>query len=122
MDYSTRLNVSIIIDMPGLSDTYGFYSKTNLVKDTHQFLFKIDGYYNRALAEMTMYPVDPNEALMFMYTWSDVRTTNLGLFVEDRIFFTDSYLDLCIRGSYHYNYVADAFGLISTKIFRVDMQ
>ncbi|HLS10567.1 MAG TPA: hypothetical protein VK050_00240 [Flavobacteriaceae bacterium] len=122
MDDTTRPNVPIHMDMPGWSDTYGFYSKTNLVKDTHQFLFKIDGYYNRALAEMTMYPVDPNEALMFMYTWPDVRTTNLGLFVEDRIFFTDSYLDLSIRGSYHNNYVADEFGLNSNKIFHPDMQ
>lgn len=122
MDDTTRPEVPIHMDMPGWSDTYGFYSKANLVKDTHQFLFKIDGYYNKALAEMTMYPTNPDEALMFMYTWPDVRTTNFGLFVSDRIYLTDAYLDLSIRGSYHNNYVADEFGLNSNKIFHPDMQ
>lgn len=68
MDDTTRPYVYINMDMPGWSDTFGFYSKANLLKKKHNLLFKIDGYYNRSLAEMTMYPHDPNEALMFMLT------------------------------------------------------
>lgn len=122
MDDTTRPDVPIHMDMPGWSDTYGFYSKFNLEQDSHRFMFKLDGYYNKSLAEMTMYPTNPNEALMFMYTWPDVRTSNVGMYIEDKISFTNSHLNFSMRGSYHNNYVADEFGLNSNKIFHPDMQ
>ena len=61
MDDTKRPDVPIHMDMPGWSDTYGFFSQALLKLKKHQFLFKADGYYNKSLAEMTMYPNDPNE-------------------------------------------------------------
>ena len=76
-------SVYMKMDMPGWSDTFGFYSKMNAIQKEHKFLINLNAYYNRSLAEMTMYPDNPDENLMFMLTWPDVRTTHSGLFVQD---------------------------------------
>ncbi|MEM9649576.1 MAG: TonB-dependent receptor, partial [Bacteroidota bacterium] len=68
MDDSQRPDVPIRMDMPGWSDTYGYYSQARLNLGNHNFLVKLDGFYNRSLAEMTMYPNDPNQQEMFMLT------------------------------------------------------
>lgn len=122
MDDTQRPNVPIHMDMPGWSETYGFYSQANLTRKRNRFLFKIDGYFNKSLAEMTMYPANSNEALMFMLTWPDVQTTNFGVYAEDNISFTGSSLKLSTRVTYHSNTVADEFGLNSLKIFHPDME
>lgn len=122
MDDTQRPNVPIHMDMPGWSETYGFYSQANLTRKRNRFLFKIDGYFNKSLAEMTMYPANSNEALMFMLTWPDVHTTNFGVYAEDNISFTGSSLKLSTRVTYHSNTVADEFGLNSLKIFHPDME
>lgn len=122
MDDSKRPDVPIRMDMPGWSDTYGFYSQARLRKQQHQFLFKLDGYYNRSLAEMTMYPNNPNQAAMFMLTWPDVRTLNSGVYVEDDIAFAQANLKLSTRLSYQNFFIADDFGLNSLQIFYPEME
>ena len=122
MDDSQRPDVPIRMDMPGWSDTYGFYSQAGLTKEKHQFLFKADGFYNRSLAEMTMYPADVNQSPMFMLTWPDVRTLNTGVYVEDNIAFAKAELKLATRLSFQNNFVADDFGLNSLQIFYPDME
>lgn len=121
MDDSKRPDVPIRMDMPGWSETAGFYSQSHMFKNKHRFLFKVDGYYNKSLAEMTMYPPNPNESSMFMLTWPDVRTTNVGIYAEDKITLGMAHLKLSTRLSYHNQYVADDFGLNSNKIFYPDM-
>lgn len=122
MDDTQRPDVPIRMDMPGWSDTYGFYSQASLKKEKHQFLFKADGFYNRSLAEMTMYPNDPNQSPMFMLTWPDVRTLNTGVYVEDNIAFAKAELKLATRLSFQNNFVADDFGLNSLQIFYPEME
>lgn len=51
----------IRMDMHGWSDTFGYFFQTKWKNEKHQVLLKLDGYYNRSLAEMTMYPNDPHE-------------------------------------------------------------
>src|SRR5690625_1439509 len=121
MDDSKRPDVPIRMDMPGWSKSAGFYSQSLLFKDKHRFLFKVDGYYNKSLAEMTMYSPDPDESPMFMLTWPDVRTTNFGVYAEDRITLGNAHLQLSTRLSYHNQYVADDFGLSGNMIFHPDM-
>lgn len=121
MDDTTRPDVPIHMDMPGWSDTYGFYSQANFTREKNRFFFKVDGYFNKSIAEMTMYPADSNEALMFMLTWPDVETTDVGIYAEDNISFKESSLKLSTRLTYHSNTVADDFGLNSLKIFHPDM-
>ncbi len=122
MDDSQRPDVPIRMDMPGWSDTYGFFSQANLKTDKHSFLFKLDGFYNRSLAEMTMYPNNPEEAPMFMLTWPDVRTLNTGVYMEDTIGFKESSLKVSTRVTAHNNRIADEFGLNSLRIFYPDIE
>src|SRR5690625_237443 len=122
MDDSKRPDVPIRMDMPGWSSTTGFYSQGQWFKKQHRVLVKLDGYYNKSLAEMTMYPPNPNEAEMFMLTWPDVRTGNLGLYAEDKISLSGSHLKLSSRLTYHNHYVADEFGFNSNKIYYPDMK
>ena len=123
MDDTKRPVVPIHMDMPGWSETFGFYSQANFSKGRNRYLFKVDSYFNKSLAEMTMYPANSGEALMFMLTWPDVHTTNVGVYAEDRIDLNKmASLKLSTRLAYHSNTVSDDFGLNSLKIFHPDME
>ncbi|PHR15211.1 MAG: TonB-dependent receptor [Aequorivita sp.] len=121
MDDTKRPDVPIHMDMPGWSETAGFYTQANFNKEKNHFFFKWDGFYNKSYAEMTMYPTNGYEPLMFMLTWPDVRTTNVGFYAEDHITFQKASLKLSTRLAYHANTVADDFGLNSLKIFYPEM-
>ncbi len=121
MDDTKRPNVPIHMDMPGWSETAGFYTQANLNKEKHHFFFKWDGFYNKSYAEMTMYPTNSNEPLMFMLTWPDVRTKDVGFYAEDHLSLEKASLKLSARLAYHSNTVADDFGLNSLKIFYPEM-
>ena len=123
MDDTKRPFVPIHMDMPGWSDTYGFYSKAKGVFKSHHFLADLNSFYNRSVAEMTMYPSDPNESLMFMFTWPDVRTLYNGLFVEDSILLnSQSSLKFSVSAANHSNVIANDLGLESLQIFYPTMK
>lgn len=123
MDDTKRPVVPIHMDMPGWSDTYGFYSKVNGKYKKHQFLANLNSFYNRSVAEMTMYPSDPNENLMFMYTWPDVRTLYSGIYLEDNFEINcHSNLKFTTNLGFHNNNVASDFGLQSLQIFYPEMK
>ncbi|MDR3118135.1 MAG: hypothetical protein LBU44_01725 [Mediterranea sp.] len=71
--------IAMHMDMPGKSQTGGFYSTLIGTAGKHRYSLNWDGYCNRSYAEMTMYPANPAEAPMFMLTWGDVRTLGSGL-------------------------------------------
>ncbi|MCR4033725.1 MULTISPECIES: TonB-dependent receptor [Flavobacterium] len=122
MDDTKRPSVPIHMDMPGWSDTYGFYSKVKAKLKKHHFLIDLNGFYNKSVAEMTMYPSDPKENLMFMYTWPDVRTFYNGLSLEDNIkISTTDQLRIGANIGFQNNRVADDFGLQSLRIFYPEM-
>ena len=123
MDDTKRPNVPIHMDMPGWSDTYGFYSKINGKHNKHSFLANLSSFYNRSVAEMTMYPSDPNEKLMFMLTWPDVCTLYSGIYLEDSYEFNcHSNLKISANLGYHNNNVVSDFGLHSLQIFYPEME
>lgn len=123
MDDTKRPNVPIHMDMPGWSDTFGLYSKISGTWNNHHFAANLNGFYNRAVAEMTMYPADPNENLMFMYTWPDVRTLYSGIYLEDNwLINCHSILKLTTTLGMHSNKVASTFGLQSLQIFYPEME
>ncbi|MEK8179156.1 TonB-dependent receptor [Flavobacterium buctense] len=123
MDDTTRPSVPIHMDMPGWSKTFGLYSKISGVKNNHHFLANLNSFYNQSVAEMTMYPTNPDENSMFMYTWPDVRTFYTGLFAEDNwVFNCHSGLKMSVSVGSHSNEVASDFGLQSLQIFYPEMQ
>ncbi len=83
MDDTTRPDVEIHMDMPGESWTAGAYSLLTGSLGQHQTQLNIDGYYNRLFADMTMYP--GGAAPMYMVTWPDVGTLNVGAALIDNI-------------------------------------
>ncbi|MEY8847932.1 TonB-dependent receptor plug domain-containing protein [Psychroserpens sp. XS_ASV72] len=122
MDDSNRLDVPIRMDMPGWSDTYGFYSKADFLKKNHHLTFNVNGFYNRSLAEMTMFSNNPNEPDMFMLTWPDIRTLYTGVFAKDDWHINDAnVLSSTLRLGYHSNRIADEVGVESLQIFHPDI-
>jgi iron complex outermembrane receptor protein len=123
MDDTKRPNVPIHMDMPGWSDTYGIYSKVNGRLNKHNYMLNLNGFYNRSVAEMTMYPSDPNENLMFMYTWPDVQTIYSGIYLEDNwLINCHSNLKFTISLGMHSNNVASDFGMQSLQIFYPELE
>ncbi|MNR99496.1 Vitamin B12 transporter BtuB [compost metagenome] len=122
MDDTKRPDVPVHMDMPGWSDTYGFYSKVSGLAKNHHFVIDLNSFYNRSIAEMTMYPSDPNENLMFMYTWPDVRTWYSSVFLEDTVVLNEySNLKFSTSIANHFNEVANQLGLESLQIFYPNM-
>ena len=83
MDDTHRPDVEIHMDMPGRSWTAGAYSLLTGSVGRHETSLNVDGYYNRLFADMTMYP--GGAAPMYMVTWPDVGTLNMGVSFSDRI-------------------------------------
>lgn len=123
MDDTKRPFVPIHMDMPGWSMTYGYYSKVNAKYDKHNLLLNLNSFYNKSLAEMTMYPADPNENLMFMLTWPDVITFYNGLFIEDN-YALNCHSSIKISASIgnHYNKIESELGLNSLQILYPEME
>ena len=123
MDDTKRPYVPIHMDMPGWSDTFGFYSKVKGIFENHHFLADLNSFYNKSIAEMTMYPSDPSEKQMFMYTWPDVQTFYSSLFLEDNITLNyHSSLRFSASLANHFNNVASQLGLESLQIFYPNME
>ncbi|WP_178987271.1 TonB-dependent receptor plug domain-containing protein [Winogradskyella schleiferi] len=118
MDDTKRPVVPIRMDMPGWSDTYGFYSKADIIKNKHHLNFNLSGFYNKSLAEMTMFSNNPNEPDMFMYTWPDIRTLYTGIFAKDDYYINDTAkIGTSIRLGYHKNRITKEVGVESLEIF-----
>ncbi len=83
MDDTKRPDVQIHMDMPGKSWTAGAYSLLTATVGRHNGQLNVDGYYNRLFADMTMYP--GGAAPMYMVTWPDVGTLNVGAALADHI-------------------------------------
>ena len=123
MDDTKRPNVPIHMDMPGWSDTFGFYSKMYAKEAKHNLLFNVNAYYNKSLAEMTMYPNDPDENIMFMLTWPDVRTFYSGVYGEDEFKLTEKQrLKVSARFGFQMEHIASEFGLNSLQIFYPELE
>ncbi len=80
--------VHMHMDMPGTSNTMGFYSEIKWNSSSrHQVVTRINGYRNRLHAEMTMYPEEG--APMYMLTIPDAQRTVAGIDISDKLRLTD---------------------------------
>ena len=92
--------VPMHMDMPGTSQTMGFYSNASIRMAKKHFLkVKLNGYLNDLHAEMTMYP--DLGAEMFMLTIPDARRMLIGLDLSDK-YYVNSKMNLAfgVRGDY----------------------
>ncbi|GAB2653948.1 TonB-dependent receptor [Flavihumibacter cheonanensis] len=123
MDDTKRPVVPIRMDMPGWSTTTGMYSRMEGKSSRHQFKLTASAHHNRSLAEMTMYPNDPNEKEMFMLTWPDVHTWYAGLFMEDNFQFHHQWtLNSSAGVAFQQHHLKDESGVKSLQIFYPDMK
>ncbi len=107
------------MDMPGWSDTYGMYSTLHFKEKKHHITTNLNAYYNKAKAEMTMYPVDANEALMFLETWPDIRTLYTGLFINDEIVIRQNHakMQYNLTLANQFNRIQSQSGVNTLKVF-----
>lgn len=122
MDDTPRPIVPIRMDMPGWSKTQGFYSKLSGRYNNHAFKATLSGYRNNSIAEMIMYPEDPDEKDMYMLTWPDVNTLYSGLSLADNISLNAD-LSLLIEAGIgiHHNKIRSKSGLSSLQIYYPDL-
>ncbi|MCL9807907.1 TonB-dependent receptor domain-containing protein [Flavobacterium luminosum] len=122
MDDTTRPDVPIHMDMPGWSKTFGMYSILSGTVKEHDLQLNLNSFYNSALAEMTMYPKDPNESEMYMYTWPNIGTFYTGVFAEDRWWLEDHQsLKFSLGLASHNNTFRDNLGRETLQIFYPDV-
>ncbi len=122
MDDTHRPDVPIRMDMPGWTNTSGFYSKMQGSNQKHIWQANVNGHFNKSLAEMTMFSNTEGEKDMFMLTWPGVHTYFGGIFVEDQILWNTYWSSTFTAGAgIHYNLIKDTFGFESLKIFYPDM-
>lgn len=123
MDDTKRPNVPIHMDMPGWSDTYGMYLNINGKVKKNNFFASLTSFHNRSKAEMTMYPNDPSENIMFMLTWPDVATFYNGLYLDNTLELNSlSNIKISASLGNHYNNIKSIFGLESLQIFYPNLE
>jgi iron complex outermembrane receptor protein len=123
MDDTHRPDVAIHMDMPGKSRTGGVYSSLKGSSGWHRFVLNWDAWYNQSLAEMTMYPANPNEKPMFMYTWPDIRTANTGIFASDIYRFNEHHVvRLSSKISFQRDEIQSDFGVRTMQVYYPDRQ
>lgn len=105
MDDTKRAYVPMHMDMPGYSDTYGAYAMGEFsVGSRHTITINPDYYQNTSFADMKMYPNDPSrpeEPLMYMITWPDVKRHSTSLLLQDK-FKVNKKLQLKYSGKLEY--------------------
>ncbi|UTW67262.1 TonB-dependent receptor [bacterium SCSIO 12643] len=125
MDDTKREFVPMHMDMPGKSDTYGVFAKSEFnIGERHQILINPDYYYNVSFADMKMYPNDPNrpeEPVMYMITWPDVRRHSGSLLIQDR-FTINSQTELKYSGKIEYvtSKIFSEFGIQQLEVIGKD--
>lgn len=83
--------VSMHMDMPGHSQTFGWFTQLQWKPlESHFIRMKGEAYVNRWHADMTMYPKDGSGS-MYMLTIPDVQMFSTGWDVADRIVFNSKF-------------------------------
>lgn len=114
--------VPMHMDMPGTSQTMGFYSNASIrLAKKHFVKVKLNGYVNDLHAEMTMYPDAGAE--MFMLTIPDARRMLIGFDVSDKFYVNDKMnLAFGLRGDFARSSVVTVMGRQTlTSIYNGDL-
>jgi len=113
MDDTHRKDVLMHMDMPGLSETFGFYTE---LQARQKVQIRIDGHRVYSLAEMIMYPKD--EPQMYVQTLPANRIYNAGTsFSKDFHLSARNKLRLSARLDYYQIKGFDGSGAAQWEIF-----
>ena len=78
MDDTQRPNIPMHMDMPGWSETFGYYNELNFQTNKHLLKVRTDAHQNKLKADMVMYPKNGDPA-MYMQTIPESLLSNMGL-------------------------------------------
>jgi iron complex outermembrane receptor protein len=115
MDDTKRPDVVIHMDMPGKSQTAGIYSLLQGNKGAHYYQMNYDAYYNTLFADMTMYP-DGGQP-MYMLTWPDVSTLNMGIAATDDIVLGPHHIRLSTKLAWQNQHIGSDEGFKALNIY-----
>ena len=115
MDDTKRPDVVIHMDMPGKSQTAGIYSLLQGSKGAHYYQMNYDAYYNNLFADMTMYP-DGGQT-MYMLTWPDVSTLNMGIAATDDIALGSHHIRLTTKLVWQNQHIGSDEGFKALNIY-----
>lgn len=120
MDDTKRPETVIHMDMPGWSNTKGFYSNFTYTKKRHDLTIRIDGHNAYTRADMTMYPL--NEKEMFMQTLPGNQLYNLGAALQYKYHFNKKYYaGFTTREDYFKQKAIDEVGILQWAGFGFDV-
>ncbi len=120
MDDTHRPNVIIHMDMPGWSETIGFWHQLKVKKNRHIMNLRLDGHRAYTRADMTMYV--PTEKPMFMQTLPTNNINNCGLHVN-YIYSKDSlyFISGAIRVDYYRQWAEYTIGALQWEVMDHDI-
>jgi iron complex outermembrane receptor protein len=121
MDDTHRENISMHMDMPGKTNTVGFFTEGRFKKKgNHAISFRGDGFYNHSIAEMTMYP--EGEPSMYMQTWPSTHRIVGGAYISDTYFVNlKTELQADVRLDYAVTTIEEGIGADQLLIFYPEM-
>lgn len=122
MDDTQRSDVVMHMDMPGKSETLGFFVEGEVKKlKNHALSVRMDGYANHVLAEMTMYP--ENESPMYMQTWPEMTRMVWGFYGRDtHTLAPRTALSADVRIDWAGTFIKEGFGMDQLKVFYPDLE
>jgi iron complex outermembrane receptor protein len=117
MDDTHRPEAPMHMDMPGRSETIGFYNEVNFRKD---FRIRIDFHRAYTFAEMTMYPLD--EPQMYLQTLPENYLDDYGLAISKLLTWEEGQ-ELKIQGRIDYfsQFSNSDFGARQWEVFGQDI-
>jgi iron complex outermembrane receptor protein len=119
MDDTKRPETPIHMDMPGWSNTIGFYNKINFEKKKHSFETRIDAHKAYTRADMTMYP--KNEKEMYMQTLPGNNLINSGLSIVYQYKINEVYaFGSMLRSDFYQQQAIDNIGILQWEGFGFD--
>lgn len=120
MDDTKRPETPIHMDMPGWSNTKGFYTKLNFDIKKHSIQTRLDAHKAFTKAEMTMYP--KNEKEMYMQTLPGNDLFNIGFAMQYQYKINKLYgIGASIREDYFEQKAIDEIGILQWKGFGFDV-
>lgn len=115
MDDTKRPETIMHMDMPGWSNTLGFYSKLYLEQNKHLLQARVDGHHAFTQAEMTMYD---STGSMYMQTLPGNNLSNLGSAVNYQYKLNKKYtIGINTRVDYYTQVAKNKIGILQWEGF-----